>query len=180
MPNGTANVKHLPPNRGRAFGLMGSSVSFKDEPDDNGNALLAFEHLMPPGLGVPPHTERNHEAFYVLEGTLEVETDGERHSLGPGDFLGISPGVLHLLHNPGPGPMRVLTLVSPGSQHARFFATLGEPIDDPRNPTEPDEPPDFERVSTVARECGIEFVPPEHRAQEAASAIRPPATPEPR
>ena len=56
---------------------MGSSSTFKYEPETNGDALLAFEHLCPPGLGVPAHTERNHEAFYVLEGTLEVEVDGD-------------------------------------------------------------------------------------------------------
>jgi hypothetical protein len=55
---------------------------------------------------------------------------------------------------------RILTLVSPGSQHARFFSTLGQPIDDPSNPPVPDGPPDFERIATVGRECGIELLPP--------------------
>jgi hypothetical protein len=109
---------------------------------------------------VPAHTERNHEAFYVLEGTLEVEADGERYRLGPGEFLSLRPGVVHSTHNPGPGMTRTLTLVSPGSQHARFFSTLGEPIDDPSNPPAPGAPPDFERLAAVGRECGIEFLPP--------------------
>src|SRR6478672_3009051 len=109
---------------------MGSSLTFKNEPEQNGSEPMLFEHMMPAGLGVPPHRERNHEAFYVLEGTLEVEADAERYRLGPGDFLSIEPGVVHALHNPGPGRIRVLTLVSPGSQHASFFSTLGSPIDD--------------------------------------------------
>jgi quercetin dioxygenase-like cupin family protein len=156
----TAKVKHLPANAGRAFGLMGSSLIFKQEPDETGNALMLFEHRMPAGLGVPPHRERNHEAFYVLEGTLEVEAGADRYRLGPGEFLAVEPGVVHALHNPGPGAMRVLTLVSPGSQHARFFSTLGRPIDDPTNPPAPDRSLDFARVDQVARECGIEFLPP--------------------
>ena len=155
-----ADVKHLPAGGGPAFSLMGSTLSFKDEPDDTGDAFFLFEHRMPPTLGVPPHTERNHEAFYVLEGTLEIEAQGERYRLGPGDFLSISPGVLHSLHNPGPGMMRTLTLTSPGSRHVRFFSALGEPIHDPSNPPPPGEPPDFERVAAVARECGIEFIRP--------------------
>ncbi len=56
--------------------------------------------------------------------------------------------------------MRILTLVSPGSQHARFFSTVAEPIDDPSNPPQPSEPPDFERMAAVGHECGIEFLPP--------------------
>lgn len=161
MASATTNVKHLPAGSGRAYALMGSTLTFKDEPGDNDGALLAFEHRCPPGLGVGPHTERNHEAFYVLEGTLEVEADGEHYRLDAGDFLSIRPGVLHSLHNPGPDEMRVLTLVAPGSQHVRFFSTLGMPVDDSAKPPRPDEPLDLERVQQVARECGMQFFPPE-------------------
>ena len=160
MSTAARNVKHLPANSGRAFALLGDSIIFKDEPDDNGNALMLFEHRMRPTLGVPPHREHNHEALYVLEGTLEVEADGERYRLGPGEFLSLRPGVVHSLHNPGPGMNRALTLVTPAGQHARFFSTVAEPIDDPSNPPAPGEPPDFERMATIGRECGIEFLPP--------------------
>jgi quercetin dioxygenase-like cupin family protein len=160
MPSTMAKVKHLPKNSGLAFALLGQSLSFKAEPEDTDDRLFLFEHRMPPTLSVPAHTERNHEAFYVLEGTLEVEADGERYRLGPGEFLSMAPGVVHSLHNPGPGMMRILTLVTPASQHARFFSTLGEPIDDPSNPPAPGAPPDFERLAAVGRECGIEFLPP--------------------
>jgi len=162
MPSTMANVKHLQANGGRAFDAFGQTVTFKAEPDDTDDALVLFEHRMPPTLGVPAHTERNYEAFYVLEGTLEVEADGERYRLGPGEFLSLRPGVVHSLHNPGPGMTRILTLVSPGSQHARFFTTVAEPIDDPSNPPQPSEPPDsedFERMAAVGHECGIEFLP---------------------
>jgi quercetin dioxygenase-like cupin family protein len=153
-------VKHLPAGSGRCFALMGSALTFKDEPADNGDALMAFEHHCPPGLGVPAHSERNHEAFYVLEGALEVEADGERYRLTPGDFLSIPRGTIHALHNPGPDPARVLTIVAPGSGHERFFTTLGEPLEDPANPPQMTTAPDFERVSRIAQECGIGFLPP--------------------
>ncbi len=159
MPS-MANVKHLPANGGRAFANWGQTVSFKAEPEDNDDTLLLFEHRMPPMLGVPAHTERNYEAFYVLEGTLEVEADGECYRLGPGEFLSLRPGVVHSLHNPESTLCRILTLVSPGSQHARFFSTVAEPIDDPSNPRAPAEPPDFEWIAAIGRECGIEFLPP--------------------
>jgi quercetin dioxygenase-like cupin family protein len=160
MPSTMAKVKHLPANGGRAFALLGQTISLKAEPEDNDDALFLFEHRMPPAHGVPAHTERNHEAFYVLEGTLEVEANGERYTLGPNEFLSLRPGVVHSLHNSGPGMTRILTLVSPASQHARFFSTVAEPIDDPSNPPAPGEPPDFERLAAVGRECGIEFLPP--------------------
>jgi quercetin dioxygenase-like cupin family protein len=163
MPPTMANVKHLQANGGRAFANIGQTVSFIAEPEDTDDALLLFEHRIPPTLGVPAHTERNYEAFYVLEGTLEVEADGERYRLGPGEFLSLRPGVVHSLQNPGAGMTRILTLVSPGSQHARFFTTVAEPIEDPSNPPQLSGPPDIEdieRMAAVGHECGIEFLPP--------------------
>jgi quercetin dioxygenase-like cupin family protein len=153
-------VKHLPARQGRCFAHLGVSINFKDEPAHNGDSLLLFECRMPEGAGVPPHSERNHEAFYVLEGTLEVEADGEKYALGTGDFLAIEPGVRHALHNPGPGWNVALTWVSPGSQHVRFFERLGEPIDDPLNPPQPSGPPDVEELVAVAAQCGMDFRPP--------------------
>ncbi len=157
MGSGKEGVTHLPAGAGRSFALMGSSLTFKYEPEVDGGGPMAFEHRCPPGMGVPTHSERNHEAFYVLEGTLDVEVEGETYRLGPGDFLGLPPGVVHSLHNSGPDPARVLTIVSPGSGHARFFSTLGERIDDPLHPPQPSGPPDLERVLRVGSECGIEF-----------------------
>lgn len=156
------SVTHRPVGQGRAFALMGSSLTFKSEPSD-ADTPFVFEHLMPAGLGVPPHTERNHESFYVLEGTLEVEADGQRFRLGPGDFLSIQPGALHALHNPGPGAMRVLTTVTPGANHARFFSSAGVPTTDPANPPPPDPSADPTEVLALARACGIEFQPPAGR-----------------
>lgn len=153
------SVTHLQANQGRCFAHLGVSINFKDEPAGNGDSLLLFECRMPAGSGVPPHTERNHEAFYVLEGRLDVEADGRHYSLGPGDFLGIEPGVRHALRNPGPGWNLALTWVSPGSQHVRFFETLGEPIDDPLNPPQPSGPPDVAELVAVAAECGMDFRP---------------------
>jgi quercetin dioxygenase-like cupin family protein len=154
------DVKYLPAGSGRAFALMGSSLTFKDEAGETGDALLLFEHRCPPGEGVPPHSEKNHEAFYGLEGILEVDAAGECYRVESGAFLSIQPGVIHSLHNPGPGWARVLTIVSPGSQHERFFSTLGDAIGDPADPPQPSEPPPFERVAQVAHTCGIDFVPP--------------------
>ena len=159
----TTKVKYLAANSGRNLALLGHSVSFKDEPEDNGDAFLLWEGRIRAGDGVPIHSEHNHEAFYVLEGMLEIEAEGLRHRLRPGDFLCIQPGVLHSLHNPGPGWLRSLMIVSPGSQHFRFFTTLGQSIEDPSNPPQPSEPPDFGRFTSVARESGIDFaLPPGH------------------
>ena len=69
----TTKVKYLAATSGRNLALRGHSVSLKDEPEDNGDAFLLWEGRIPAGSGVPTHSEHNHEAFYVLEGVLEIE-----------------------------------------------------------------------------------------------------------
>jgi hypothetical protein len=69
----TAQVKYLAANGGRSLALLGHSLTFKDEPEDNGDAFLLWEGRIPEGDGVPAHSEHNHEAFYVLDGILEIE-----------------------------------------------------------------------------------------------------------
>jgi hypothetical protein len=63
MPSTVAKVKHLQANGGRAFALLGHTLSFKAESEDTDDALFLFEHRMPPTLSVPPHTEHNNESF---------------------------------------------------------------------------------------------------------------------
>jgi quercetin dioxygenase-like cupin family protein len=41
-----------------------------------------LETFIPPGAGVPPHQHMDQEAFYILEGALEVASLGPRGSSG--------------------------------------------------------------------------------------------------
>ena len=60
-PSTMANVKHLPANGGRAFALLGQTLSFKAEPEDTDDGLFLFEHWMPPTLSVPPPEPNDRE-----------------------------------------------------------------------------------------------------------------------
>ena len=92
-----AKVKSITRGGGRAIGLWGWGLTILEEPADNADAALVFEARTASGGTVPPHTEDNHESFYVLEGVFEIEADGEPHRCEAGDFLAIAPGVLHSL-----------------------------------------------------------------------------------
>jgi mannose-6-phosphate isomerase-like protein (cupin superfamily) len=159
MPtNLTVKVQHTPADRGRAVAIMGSVLTFKNDPGNEGDPLV-FEHRERPGGFVPPHREQNSESFFVLEGTLEVAVEGQKYELRPGDFLSVARGMQHSLRNAGSDWMRVLTTVTPGAAHVRFFTTVGEPIEPGAAPAEPAKT-DLARMVAVARENGIEFAPP--------------------
>ena len=55
--------------------------------------------------------------YVVLEGTLEVVIEGERHLLGPGEVGWIAPGVVHTAGNAGLGGItRILEIYAPAGE----------------------------------------------------------------
>ena len=164
MGTATAEIKVLRAGTAGGLDVLGQRVTFLDDPEDTGDALFMYEVRSPAGGMVPAHTEKNHEAFYVTEGSFEITLDGETATYGPGDFLCIAPGVPHAFSNPGPGEASMVVTVSPGAQHKRFFEATGEPLDPGVMPELPEEPPDFDRIAAIGARSGIIFLPPEDQA----------------
>ena len=73
------------------------------------------DSTVPPGFpGVVRHRHaRMTDIFYVLEGELAIELEGEWRVLGPGSFALVPPGVVHTFANRGSVPARVLNIQQP-------------------------------------------------------------------
>src|SRR5271155_132281 len=57
----------------------------------------------------PLHRHRTcDEGWYVLDGTLCVQIDGETFTAQPGDAIWAKPGTAHTYWNPNPEPVRYL------------------------------------------------------------------------
>ena len=77
-------------------------------------SLVEFE-LEPRFAGPDPHSHHDHtDAFYVLEGEIELRLDGERIVAGPGTFAAATPGVTHTFAS-GPNGARLLNVHAPGT-----------------------------------------------------------------
>jgi mannose-6-phosphate isomerase-like protein (cupin superfamily) len=79
-------------------------------------------------LGPGQSTRRHYHAeaeeiYFVLEGQGELELDGERAGVRPGDAVPIPPGAWHELRNTGAGDLRILCCCAPPYRHEdTFFA----------------------------------------------------------
>jgi len=63
---------------------------------------------------VPPHVHPDKiDSFFVLEGELEFEIEGETIRSGPGSYVAALPGVRHGFRNPGPGRASFLNVHAP-------------------------------------------------------------------
>ncbi len=84
------------------------------------NQTLA-EATLEPGQRTERHYHaESEELYYLVEGTGEMEIDGERSQVGPGDAILIPPGAWHQI-TAGDAELRFLCCCAPGYQHADTF-----------------------------------------------------------
>jgi len=104
--------------------IVGEETLVKVSAEDS-DGTLAFFHLVAPPLSGPPrhvHT-REDELFYVLEGELVFELDGDRHTVHAGDTVYLRRGVVHAYQNFTTSDARLLIATTPGV-FSDFFVEL--------------------------------------------------------
>lgn len=80
-----------------------------ENPETHGIQLLV---RLPKGYALPPHTHSHDETIYVLSGRLELESQGRKASLGPGDYAVFPAGTPHAFKAAGWKGCEMLVLVS--------------------------------------------------------------------
>jgi uncharacterized cupin superfamily protein len=64
----------------------------------SGGRNAGVNHIRtPPGGGSPRgmHTHEWEQLFYVLDGVMSIEVDGQRHDVGPGNLIVFPAGMPH-------------------------------------------------------------------------------------
>lgn len=85
------------------------------------NQSLAEATLVPGQQTQRHYHAESEELYYLLAGEGEMEVDGERSAVGPGDAILIPPGAWHQITATGPEELRFLCCCAPGYQHADTF-----------------------------------------------------------
>jgi len=133
--------------------IVGEETLVKVSSEDS-DATLAFFHLVaPPMSGPPRHVHsREDELFYVLEGELVFELDGERHTVRGGDTVYLRRGVVHTYQNFTTSDARLLITTTPGN-FCNLFIEMSAA-------TPPGTMPSFELIDTIATKYGISTLGP--------------------
>jgi len=141
------------PEGGRTLNAFGSTAQFKLEGAHTAGRLCLGLAVTPPGDGPPPHVHHtDDELFIVVEGQLEVWSDGEWTPARAGSVVYLPRGSRHTFRNAGATPSRHWVLTTPSGFEefyrgaADIFAAGG--------------PPDRQKLVALAAKYGYEFLPP--------------------
>ncbi len=124
--------------------------------EETGGAFLLFEFVGAQGKVTPVHIHpASDETFYILDGEILLDLEGERRQLSTGGVVVIPRGVPHAFMVTSP-EARLLTLQTPGTGEA-FFRIASEPAPLGSQPI----PVDFDRIRDAAMQTGaIEILGP--------------------
>jgi quercetin dioxygenase-like cupin family protein len=150
-------------DEGSADWSLNSLIVTKASAAETGGTYTLLEHLLTSAANSPMHIHADEEeAFYLLDGEMELEVDGRFLHARPGTFALVPRGATHRFRVLT-DTARVLTISSSpegatGGGTPVFFHAVGEPASAPVLPVP--APPDVETVASVAARCGIELVGP--------------------
>lgn len=120
-------VIYLRPGEGKAIWVAGDTYTFKAVGEDTDGVFAFWEATVPPQAGPPSHIHHSgDEAYYLLEGELEIMADDRTFTAGAGSFVYIPKGTLHAFRNVSTTPSKMLLLITPAG-FEKFFFEVGQP-----------------------------------------------------
>ena len=92
---------------------------------DTNGLQAVFEDIVEPGVGPGRHIHhKQDETFIFLEGTFDVEIDGQRYRMAAGDIAFIPKGKTHGWKNVGDGIGRLRYIFSPALNIEQMFRDI--------------------------------------------------------
>ena len=158
MTTQTTSSLVRPAGEGEATYFFNALMTTKASMAETAGAYSLTEHVLTAASNPPMHVQLDEdEAFYVLDGEVEFEVDGEVVPATPGTFAFVARGSAHTF--------RVLTETArflvicsgkPTDNLEEFFVAMGEPAGERVLP-EP-KAPDLDRLLVLTEQMGIELV----------------------
>jgi quercetin dioxygenase-like cupin family protein len=116
-------------SEGSSVWLGGMGVVFKLCGAETGGAFAVVEHPIEPGRLVLPHVHMHEDEYsYVLEGRIGARVGDQEIVAEQGTYVIKPRGLMHTFWNAGPGPARLLEVISPAG-FERYFVELAEAAD---------------------------------------------------
>jgi quercetin dioxygenase-like cupin family protein len=133
-----------------ALTVLGMPLRMLCEAHETGGAWSLFEEEVPFGMGPPAHRHDWDEAYYILEGDVDFEIDGQSVRSSRGDFNYLPRNTIHGFKGASQSPARVLIFAAP-AHGSEFFEQLNEEVRA--------IPQDLAKIPAIGERHGIHFMP---------------------
>ena len=158
-PTATSTTTTLrQPDEGDATYFFNALMTTKASMAETAGAYSLTEHLVTAASNPPMHVQLHEdEAFYILDGEVELEVDGVVALATPGTFAFVARGAAHTFRVlTDTARMLVLCSGKPADNLEDFFLGMGQPATERALPV-PGAPDEARLVELCAR-TGIELV----------------------
>lgn len=145
-------------DEGEATWFFNALITTKASMSETGGAYSLTEHLVTAASNPPMHVQvAEDEAFYILEGEVELEVDGQVVTATPGTFAFVARGAPHLFRVLTETARMLVICSGKSSDNLEdFFSGMGEPAAARMLPQP--SAPDESRLAALTARTGIELV----------------------
>jgi len=142
-------VTMVEPNAGKSLSVAGGAYHIIISGEQTGGAYSVIEMEVPSGGGPVPHAHPTfQEAFYVLEGEIEVTTGAGTSTLQQGAYVNIPlGGIIHQFKNRATTTARLLCIITPAGME-KMFEEISQ-VKDPK------------MIPGIAKKYGQQLFPPD-------------------
>jgi quercetin dioxygenase-like cupin family protein len=149
----TAELHSVAKEEGQAVWAFGAQTLIKASAAQTGGAIGLIEQVGSVGVGSPYHVHHGEdEIFFVLEGELTFVSGNQQFTGTAGSYTFLPRGIPHGFKVTGGQPARFFVLTTPAG-FEDFILGMSTPA-----PTT--EPPDMDKLTTLAAKHQIEILGP--------------------
>ena len=145
-------------DEGQATWFFNALMTTKAAMSETAGAYNLSEHVVTAASNPPMHVQMDEdEAFYILEGEIEFEVDGQVALATPGTFAFVARGAAHTFRVlTDTARMLVICSGKPADNLEDFFQGMGTPAAERELPTP--GAPDVEKLVELCDRTGIALV----------------------
>lgn len=158
------NLTTVDAQDGPSLSVMGDTYRLVITGEQTGGAYAVVDMLIPPNGGPGPHAHAGfQEAFYVMEGEIEVKTQSQTYTARKGAFVNIPlGGLVHDFKNQTDTMAHLLCVLTPAGMEG-LFQEIGRAVAPGAFLPPPEMNPEEEkRMQGIAEKHGQKLFPPDY------------------
>jgi len=149
---------------GPSVSVVGDTYRIVIGSEQTNGAYALIDMLIPPRGGPPPHSHANfQEAFYIIDGEIEVITKKKTYPAKKGSYVNIPfNGPVHKFINKTDKTVHILCLTTPAGME-KMFVEIGKPVPaDTFLPQPQMTPEEQKQFQSIAEKYGQKVYPQDY------------------